>query len=130
MSINIAIEQLRAETFKFKRKPYLLTQDDDGRPRAVAVSFEWRDETIYLKTGKRSQANIVARGLVSLLWPPDEAEGYSLIVDGDGSLPGGSDADQVVICPTRGVLHRPGVSSIQQPNGCASDCLPLPKGGH
>ncbi|WP_020563242.1 pyridoxamine 5'-phosphate oxidase family protein [Methylosarcina fibrata] len=125
MSKTHPIDRLRAESARFGANPYLLTQGDDGRPHAVAVSIEWQGDRIVLSTGARSTANTAAHPLLSLLWPPVEAGGYSLIVDGNGTVTGsGSDA-RIYITPTRGVLHRPGVSQVSSELGCGSDCIPL-----
>ncbi len=53
--------------------------------------------------GGRSRTNAQARSAVTLVWPPLETDGYSLIVDGDASI----DGETVVIRPTGAVLHRP-----------------------
>lgn len=125
MSEALPIDQLRAESARFGTHPYLLTQGENGRPHAVAVSIEWQGDRILTSSGTRSTANVAARPLVSLLWPPVEAGGYSLIVDGDGCVIGnGSDA-RISVTPTRGVLHRPGVSTASAARGCGSDCIPL-----
>ncbi|WP_374090108.1 pyridoxamine 5'-phosphate oxidase family protein [Methylomicrobium lacus] len=125
MSEALPIDQLRAESARFGNHPYLLTQGGDGRPHAVVVSIEWLGDRILTNAGTRSAANVAARPLLSLLWPPIEAGGYSLIIDGDGYLIGsGSDA-RISITPTRGVLHRPGTSTASAARGCGSDCIPL-----
>lgn len=125
MSEALSIDELRAESARFGTNPYLLTQGDDGRPHAVTVSIEWQGDRILTSTGTRSAANVSARPLLSLLWPPIEPWGYSLIVDGDGRVIGsGSDA-RISVMPTRGVLHRPGVSADSTVRGCDSDCIPL-----
>jgi len=125
MSEALPIDQLREESVRFGSNPYLLTQGDDGRPHAVAVSIEWQGDRILTITGTRSAANVAVRPLLSLLWSPIEAGGYSLIVDGDGCVIGsGSDA-RISVTPTRGVLHRPGVSVDSAARGCGSDCIPL-----
>jgi hypothetical protein len=125
MSETLSIDRLRTESARFGIYPYLLTQGDDGRPHAVAVSIEWHGDRILTSTGTRSAANVDARPLLSLLWPPIEAEGYSLIIDGDGCVIGsGSDA-LISVTPTRGVLHRPGTSAASTARGCGSDCIPL-----
>jgi hypothetical protein len=125
MSIPLALEKLRAETVNYGPTPYLLTQSDDGRPHAVAVSVEWRDDELSVTAGKRSLANVAAHPLVSLLWVPIESGGYSLIVDGAGSVHGSQDAARVTVRPTRGVLHRPGTGSAASPASCGADCVPL-----
>jgi len=125
MSETLPIDRLRAESARFGNSPYLLTQGGGGRPHAVAVSIEWQGDRILTSTGTHSAANVAARPLLSLLWPPIEAGGYSLIIDGDGRVIGsGSDA-RISVTPTRGVLHRPGTSTASAARGCGSDCVPL-----
>lgn len=125
MSEKHLLERLRAESTRLGTSPYLLTQGDDGRPHAVAVSVEWRGDCILTSTGTKSAANVAARPLLSLLWPPIEAGGYSLIVDGDGRVIGSGSGARISIIPTRGVLHRPGTSAASAARGCGSDCIPL-----
>ncbi|MGJ0483497.1 MAG: pyridoxamine 5'-phosphate oxidase family protein [Methylomicrobium sp.] len=125
MTETLPIDQLRAESVRFGTHPYLLTQGDDGRPHAVAVSIEWQGDRILTSTGMRSAANVAAHPLLSLLWPPIEAGGYSLIVDGDGCVLGSGSAARIRVTPTRGVLHRPGISAAAAARGCGSDCIPL-----
>jgi len=125
MSEALPIDRLRAESARFGTNPYLLTQGDDGRPHAVTVSVEWRGDRILTSTGTRSSANVAARPLLSLLWSPIEAGGYSLIVDGDGCVIGSGSAARISVTPTRGVLHRPGTSPASAARGCGSDCIPL-----
>ena len=123
MSIPVEIERLRAEGERYGRSPYLLTTGDDGRPHSVSVSASWAGGTLVVgAVGKRTAANVAARKLVSLLWPPREPGGYSLIVDGDGALEGEA---RVVVRPTRGVLHRPATPEAEIPEGCSADCKPL-----
>ncbi|WP_245619790.1 hypothetical protein [Methylomicrobium agile] len=121
----LSIDRLRAESARFGTSPYLLTQGNDGRPHAVAVSIEWQGDRILTRTGTRSVANADARPLLSLLWPPIEAGGYSLIVDGDGCVIGSGADARISVTPTRGVLHRPDTSAASAARGCGSDCIPL-----
>lgn len=125
MSDVLPIDQLHAESARFGTQPYLLTQGGDGRPHAVAVSIEWQGDRILTSAGTRSTANVAARPLVSLLWPSIEAGGYSLIVDGEGCVIGSGSEVIVSVTPTRGVLHRPGISADSAARGCDSDCIPL-----
>jgi hypothetical protein len=125
MSETLPIDRLRAECARFGVNPYLLTQNEDGRPHAVAVSIEWQEDRILTNAGTRSTANVAARPLLSLLWPPIAAGGYSLIVDGDGCVIGSGSDVRIYVTPTRGVLHRPGTSVESEARGCGSDCIPL-----
>ncbi len=132
MSIPVELTALRDTIAAHTRPPYLLTVGDDGRAHSVAVDCTWRGDELEMPAGNRTVANAGARPLVSLLWPPDDVGGYSLIVDAEvthteGS---GSGANLVRVRPTRGVLHRPAASAadateLEAATGCGSDCVPL-----
>jgi hypothetical protein len=123
MSIPVAIERLRTETLRFALAPYLLTVSDDARPHAVAVAAAWEGDALAIEVGKRSVANAAARPSVSLLWPPSEPGGYSLIVDGTASCAGGE--GRITVTPTRAVLHRPAANPEAAKPGCSADCAPI-----
>jgi hypothetical protein len=125
MSIPVALEKLRAEAERYGATPFLLTVSDDGRPHSVSVAARWEDGAFVAAAGKRTAANAAARRLVSLLWPPIEPGGYSLIVDGDARTVESGDETRVVVTPTRGVLHRPAASPAAIPEGCSADCKPI-----
>lgn len=123
------MERLQEAMVDFHASPYLLTVRDDGRPHAVAVVVSWSGEALVLAAGKTSAANATTRSLVSLVWPPDEVGGYSLIVDGEAEvgLAGGSPV--VRVRPTKAVLHRapaPTDGAVAPGgDGCTSDCISL-----
>jgi hypothetical protein len=125
MSIPVSLDKLRVEAARFGATPFLLTVSADGRPHSVSVSVAWEGDALVATAGRRSAANAAARPLVSLLWPPIEAGGYSLIVDGDGAVSGSGDQARISVHPTRGVLHRPAASPTASAGGCSADCVPL-----
>ncbi|MEZ5444461.1 MAG: hypothetical protein R3F45_01580 [Gammaproteobacteria bacterium] len=125
MNATPATDKVRAESARFGVAPYLLTQGEDGRPHAVAVSIEWQGDRILASCGARSAANVAARPLLSLLWPPHEPGGYSLFIDGEGRVTGTGADTRIVVTPTRGVLQRPGRPVSSTGRGCSSDCIPL-----
>jgi hypothetical protein len=125
MSVPVGIDSLRAEVSRFGTAPYLLTVAADGRPHSVSVSIEWDGDVLVAKCGQRTLGNVAARPLVSLLWAPAEAGGYSLIVDGDGAVRGqGADA-RAEIRPTKGVMHRPAAGPPPEGASCSDDCKPV-----
>lgn len=121
MSIPVALPDLREAAGRFDFA-YLLTVSDDGRPHAVAVQPEFTDGAMTMSTGRRTAANAAVRSSVSLVYPPTEAGGYSLIVDAEASV-----ADQVVsLAPSTAVLHRPAPGASPTESGtCGADCLPV-----
>jgi hypothetical protein len=62
---------------------------------------------------------------VSLLWPPAELGGYSLMADGTGRR---GQAGTLVVAVTRAVLHRRGPAPAGSTASCGSDCIPLTGG--
>ena len=122
MSIAVALEHLKAEAEKMRPSPYFLSASDDGRPHAVLVRIEWVGNALVFGAGNRSKLNVAARPRVSLLFPPREDGGYSLIIDGDATI---GDNNQISIHPTRGVLHRPAAPSNMPKEGCGADCVPI-----
>jgi hypothetical protein len=114
MSIAVALEELRRTIDGFPGDPYLLTVGDDGRSHSVAVAPRWEGDELVVPTGRTSRANATARPLVVLLWPPPAHGEFSLIVDATAR----TDGDDLVLAPTRAVLHRRAV-------GGGNDCAPL-----
>lgn len=122
MSIPVDLAAL-GEAMAGRPLAYLLTVADDGRPHAVAVAPALGGAELTMAVGRRTAANAMARPAVSLLWPPAEPGGYSLIADGTATVAG----DRLHVALTWAVLHRPAEPSAppSAPGECASDCLPL-----
>ena len=131
MSIAVDLERLRAEAEARGPGAFLLTVTDDGRPHVVAVVAGTDDEgALAMSVGRTSVRNAGARPGVTLLWPPAEAGGYSLIVDGEAEAqpsPAG-DGGHITVGVTRAVLHRPAAGRPDDPDACGSDCVPLRDG--
>lgn len=129
MSIDVELTRLREAVTKTDRPPYFITVGDEGRAHSVAVEWRWNDGELEISAGNRTLANATARGLVSLVWPPRERDGYSLIVDGEVThTEGTGDGDNLVrVRPSRAVLHRPAAGPTAAPTSdvCGSDCIPL-----
>jgi hypothetical protein len=124
MSVPVAVEDLRGAVARYGVTAFLLTVSDDVRPHAVSVVVAWDGDRLRMGAGRRTRTNVVARPEVSLVWPPVEAGGYSLIVDGTGSV---SD-DEVVLVPRTGVLHRSARgegAGAGVAGACGADCLPV-----
>ena len=117
---------------------YLITVDDNYRAHTVAVEPELRDlpdgpagpegPKAILDVGLiggRTRENLAHRSDVTLLWPPSEPGGYSLIVDGRAEATE-SDAQTVRlgVVPTRALLHRDAdPDSPEAAKGCLHDCV-------
>jgi hypothetical protein len=117
MSIPVDLARLREEVARFGSSSYLLTVTDDDRPHAVAVSVAWAEDSLRVAAGRTTLANASRRPSVSLLWPPVDDEGFSLIVDGQASV---DEAEALVsVHPDKAVLHR------SRADGAGSDCVTL-----
>lgn len=110
---------------------YLLTVSAQGEPHAAQVSTSLaaasaEQVVAVTRLGRTSLRNIASGSRISLIWPPSEPTGYTLIVNGvadPAALEAGT-AGTFDLRITRAVLHRPG----EVPAGsalCGSDCIPL-----
>ena len=123
MSVKVDLAKL-ADTMTEYGFAYLLTVSEDQRPHAVAVQPVLREQALAVEgIGNRTLANLAARPEVTLLFPPREEGGYSLIVDGRATTDG-SDAS---VAPVHAVLHRPADHATQptSDSSCGNDCLPV-----
>ena len=111
------------------RFAYLVTVDDDYRVHTVTVEPELHEQVMDVGLiGGRTRRNVESRSAVTLLWPPSEPGGYSLIVDGTGEIADSDSSDDstagLLVVPTRALLHRnadpttPGSAT-----GCLHDCV-------
>ncbi|MFI1919232.1 pyridoxamine 5'-phosphate oxidase family protein [Nocardia sp. NPDC020380] len=101
---------------------YLITIGADIRPHAVEVHAELDSHRFLVAdTGNSTRRNIGERDTVTLLWPPLEPGGYTLLVDGTATL-----TDRgIEIVVTRAVQHRAATEVSQSVGACGSDCHPL-----
>lgn len=125
MSVPVALDRLKDEAQRFGSSPYLLTVSADGRAHAVSVSVSWNGDELVMAAGRRTVANATDRPLVSLLWPPYEAGGYSLIVDGEAHVSTGPDGAGIAVTPTTAVLHRSAAALTGDGSAAGNDCIPL-----
>lgn len=126
MSVKVDLGELGQH---LQRHPfaYLLTVGEDLRAHAVAVTPTLEEGGLLMTgLGRRTSGNIAARPDVSLIWPPYEPGGYSLIVDGRATV-----IDETArVEPGHAVLHRPADHATDDPaaanaTGCGNDCVPL-----
>src|ERR1700761_1793511 len=114
---------------------YLITVGDDYRVHTVTVEPELGElpdgpdgQRAVIDVGPiggRTRENLSRRSDVTLLWPPPEPGGYSLIVDGQAEA---TDSDgetaRLAVVPTRALLHRDvDPDSAEAAKGCLHDCV-------
>jgi hypothetical protein len=119
VSVAVGLEKLREAVDGYGLTPYLLTVSRDGRPHAVALPIAWDGDRLIGPAGRTTTANVSANPAVTLLWPPNAADGYTLIVDGAGAI----DGEQVRVEPVKALLHRPAPGASV--NACGHDCVPV-----
>lgn len=108
------------------RFAYLLTVDGDYRVHTVTVEPELRGRVMDVgPIGGKTRRNLESRDAVTLLWPPREPGGYSLIVDGRAHMvDSGEDVATLRVVPTRALLHRNADPSTPgSAKGCLHDCV-------
>jgi hypothetical protein len=121
MSVKVDLDRL-AESLADFTFAYLITVGDDYRAHTVAVDPVLTDGVFDVgPVGNATRTNLAQRGDVTLVWPPREPGGYSLIVDGQGQPA----EDTLAVVPSRAVLHRKAPPRVATKPGCKDDCVPL-----
>ncbi|GGK75169.1 hypothetical protein [Ornithinimicrobium pekingense] len=105
---------------------YLLTSGD-GRPHVTQVVPRLVDGALVLAEPGRTARRVVGQHpAVSLLLPPRDTGGHTLIVDGEGAL---ADDGALRVTPSHAVLHRASFVTGTVPgghdSGCGNDCRPV-----
>ncbi|HET6735793.1 pyridoxamine 5'-phosphate oxidase family protein [Mycobacterium sp.] len=124
MSVKVDLNQLADKLVDFSFA-YLISVGDDFRAHTVFVEPVFSDGRLDVGTvGRHTRENTARHADVTLVWPPRDAGGYSLIVDGRAQQSG----EALTIEPTRAVLHRKATadSPTTDPAGL-HDCVPLKK---
>lgn len=129
MSIVVDLERL-GETLADYPFGYLLTTSR-GAVKAVTVSARVVDGEVDIPVGSGGSArNLADNPTATLLFPPTEPRGYSLIVDGTAS----ATDHGFRLSPATAVLHRPAdhadAADGSRPahthdSGCGHDCRPV-----
>ncbi|KRF20654.1 hypothetical protein ASG90_18990 [Nocardioides sp. Soil797] len=93
MSILVDLTRLAATLQDFG-SGFLVTTGEDGRAKVVTVDPEVEAGAIMLPPSKGSARNLAMHSAATLVFPPLQAKGYTLLVDGDavpsGAVPSGA----------------------------------------
>ena len=117
MSIKVELGELAATVADFD-VAYLVTVADDARAHVLSVWPQLVDGGILVDgVGRHTQANAAAHPDVTLVYPPLDAGGYTLLVDGTATVAG----SDVTIVPAKAILHRPAAGADGRRAG--SDCV-------
>ncbi|GJF09079.1 hypothetical protein NGTWS0302_27870 [Mycolicibacterium cyprinidarum] len=121
MSLKVDLDQLAAALANHAFA-YLVTVSDDYRAHTVAVDAELVDGSLSVDSvGTRTRTNARSHADVTLVWPPREPGGYTLIVDGVANVAD----DGLTVEPTGAVLHRSATPTSPTASGWGDDCVPL-----
>ena len=114
MSIEVPIDELAATVERYDFA-YVVTVSDSGRPHLVAVRPTVSGDELTVSVGRTSLANATVRPEITLVFPPVDEGGFSLLVDatassGNGPTSGsdsGATSAVMRLTATWAVLHRP-----------------------
>ncbi len=123
MSIPVEVGDL-AKALQGYGAGYLLTSSSTGTVKVITVEPTVVDGTVVVAgPGRGTLANLAANPAVTLVFPPLERRGFTLLVDGTAEARG----DDVTVTPTGAVLHRPAshADGPPAPDGCGHDCHPV-----
>ncbi len=123
MSIPVDPADLRRAVADFD-SGYLLTTSS---PQVKVVTVDpvvADDGTLRIEApGAGTLRNLDVNAAVTVVFPPRERHGYTLLVDGTAAV----DGEDVVVVATGAVLHRPAAHADGPlpPDGCGHDCAPV-----
>ena len=121
MSIKVDESEL-AEAISGRPYAYLLSPGRE-RPHVVQVVPTLSDGVMYVDVPGRSAVTLAETNpSVTLLYPPDAADGYSLIIDGTAHAQG----EDLHVAVDHAVLHRRATDTSEpSTTGCGADCHPV-----
>ena len=102
MSIAVPLEEL-GDALAVHPWGYLLTVNAEAQTRILAVPTDFTDGCLRCEAGRSARENISLHREVTMVFPPSDGSGFSLVVDGVAEL----HTETVVVRPTWAVLHRP-----------------------
>lgn len=124
MSIPVKIEDLARAVTEYDAA-YLLT-NRDGRTKVATVEPVVTEGRVIVEDlGRGSTANLAENPQCTLMFPPPERHGYTLLVDGTATVTDG----RLTMRPATAVCHRPAAHADGPPPpdaaDCANDCRPV-----
>ncbi|MCT7658594.1 pyridoxamine 5'-phosphate oxidase family protein [Mycobacterium deserti] len=124
MSVKVDLDRL-ADVLTDFPIGYLITVGDDYRAHTVAVEPTYVDGALDVgDIGRHTRDNVTAHADVTLIWPPRDPGGYTLIVDGTAQ----PSEKALTVIPNRAVLHRKATSESPSTSpDCLHDCVPIEK---
>ena len=122
--VTDSLRRLHDEVECAPSDPYLLTVTGDCRPHCSCVAVAWNEGRLQVPAPSGwEQSHTQGHRQVTLLWPPAQPGGYSLIVDGIAITVAADGEAMLDVTPTRAVLHRRGSPPSPGGSSCKSDCI-------
>ena len=122
MSAHVDLDQLAGAVDDFTFA-YLVTVNDDHHAHVVTVQPAFADGVFAIAAiGDRTSANLAQHSDVTLVFPPRDPGGYTLLIDGHADLKG----TRLQVFPSRAILHRQArPDTPAAAGGCLHDCVPI-----
>lgn len=107
-----------------------VTPSNAGRVKVVSVDPVLVDGVLRTQPSKGSAANLASNPIVTLLFPPLEHHGFTLLVDGRAEVA----EDAIVVRPESAIWHRPARHSDgpaappgagDDTDSCGNECRPV-----
>lgn len=122
MSVSVPLPELAEELGRRSMPAYVMTSTGAKAPHASAAFLRFDGRVLIAGCGDTMAGNLATQPSASVIVPPDEPDGYTLIVDATATVVSAEERE-VHLRPTGAVLHRPGPGSGG--TGCGHDCQPL-----
>ena len=125
MSIQVFLDDLEEAVGQRGSMAFVLAVGDSGAPHVVQAEVVNDAGRLVATIRARTAANAGSRPHVTVLWPARHLADYSLIVDAVARVVSTPTEAQLLLSPTRAVLHRPAPAPDPTASPCGSDCVPV-----
>ena len=125
MTTTVFLDDLEAAMRQRGSVAFVLTVGDTGAPHVVQAEVVIDAGRLVATIGARTVSNARSRPHVTVLWPSRHLADYSLIVDAVETVGSAATEAQLLLSPTRAILHRPAPAPDPTASPCGSDCVPV-----
>ena len=124
MSIPVTAKDVHKTIKEYGSSTYLISATADNHPHVANLTFAIDKNDLIFTVGKRGTKNLESCPQVTMLWPPRDLGGYSLIIDGVALKQEDLDGSGSIwkISFDSGILHRPAQDPANTDPSCGSDC--------
>jgi len=122
MTIPVFLCDLDAAVRQRGGVAYVLTVGDGGSPHVVQADVASDAGRLVATVGARTASNARSRPSVTVLYPSRHIADYTLIVDAVATVVSTPTEAQLLLAPTRAVLHHTGPDRVAMRVGLCADC--------